>query len=163
MACTQTSNASVLRGVMPKISTWDNPGNECVIVPGKIGDLGTKRFITPDNVEFVQNGVTVREFNHRALRLPQKRPFLGPEFFNSGCATLYGTVGYDTNMADVNPAVTANMFNNVFASQGFFEGNNPAPCCTGVKAASSNSALGYARDDKGQLLWTKNNNCSNYY
>ena len=138
-----------------RISTPDLAGDECAIVPGKIGDLGSKKYISPYNVTYYRPGVTVREFNGPDLRLPQKREFLGPEFYNSGCATLYGSGRFESgpNSATSDPASTENMFNYVFAPQPYFQGNN-VPCYSaGVKCDGPNSALGWMLDASGNPLW----------
>jgi hypothetical protein len=147
------------RTMAPRISTMSEPGGECVIEKGKIGDLGSEVFVTPDNVVYYHNGVTVREFNHAGLRLPQKRTFLGPEFYDSGCATMYGNSRFnpgEPSSAQSDSAATEAMFNYVFAPQPYFEGNN-VDCTTALsKCQGPNSALGWMMDSNGQLLWKKN-------
>jgi hypothetical protein len=138
----------------PRISTPDQKGGECAIVPGKIGDLGSKVFVTPYNVTYQRPGVTVREFNHAGLRLPQKREFLGPEFFNAGCATLYGNSRFGGGESSAHDSMaTEAMFDYNFSAQPYYTGNN-FPCeNAGAKCASANSALGWMLNKNGQLLW----------
>lgn len=141
---------------LPRISTMGTQGGECAIVPGKVGDLGSKVFVTPYNVIYQRPGVTVREFNHEGLRLPQKREFLGPEFFNSGCATLYGNSRFNQGPNSAQESQeTENMFNYAFATQPYFQGNDFDCACVLGKCAGdlSNSAMGYMLDDNSQLLW----------
>lgn len=143
---------------MPRISTMSSKGGECVIDPGKIGDLGSQSFVTPDNVVYYRPGVTVREFNHADLRLPQKRTFLGPEFFNAGCATLYGSTRFNNGQPSANAdnAATDAMFNYNFAPRPYYEGNNVDCVTAGVKCISPNSALGWMMNKNGEVLWKVN-------
>lgn len=145
---------------LPRISTLDTPGGECAVVPGKIGDLGSSKIVTPYGVTYYRPGVTVREFNHPSLRLPQKREFLGPEFYNSGCATLYGNSRFQQgpNSALSDADATQAMFNYNFRAQPFFQGNTASCYNAGAKGPSPNSALGWMTDRNGALLWQANNN-----
>ena len=140
---------------LKRISTLDTPGGECAVVPGKIGDLGSSKIVTPYGVTYYRPGVTVREFNHAELRLPQKRAFLGPEFFNSGCATLYGNSRFQQgpNSAVTDSLATQAMFDYNFGSQPFSQGNAVACYNAGMKGPSPNSALGWMTDQSGNLLW----------
>jgi hypothetical protein len=130
-------------------------GGECAIDPGKIGDLGSKVYINQNNVIYQRRGVVVREFNHEGLRLPQKREFLGPEFFNSGCATLYGNSRFTQgpNSATTDPAYTLAMFNHNFAPRPYYEGNDVNCVNAGAKCISPNSALGWMLDQHETPLW----------
>ena len=144
---------------LPRISTYGSKGQECSIVPGKIGDLGSKMYTTPYNVVYYRPGVTVREFNHAGLRLPQKREFLGPEFFNSGCATLYGNNRFNQgpNTATSDSMGTQAMFDYNFATQPYYQGNNFDCYNAGAKCVSPNSALGWMLGKDNQLLWKSQN------
>jgi hypothetical protein len=144
---------------LPRISTMDTKGGECSIDGSVIGDLGSKTYVSPYNVVYQRPGVTIREFNHAGLRLPQKRTFLGPEFFNSGCATLYGNSrfngGPSSAMTD-NSSVQA-MFDFNFAPRPYFDGDgNNYPCfCAGSKGCGnlSSSFLGWEMDSTGTPIW----------
>jgi hypothetical protein len=144
---------------LPRISTYDSKGQECAIVPGKIGDLGSKIYTTPYNVVYYRPGVTVREFNHAGLRLPQKREFLGPEFFNTGCATLFGNNRFNVgpNSADTDSIGTQAMYDYNFAPQPYFQGNDFDCYNAGVKCVSPNSALGWMLTKDDKLLWKSKN------
>jgi hypothetical protein len=142
---------------LPRISTMSTPGGECVIERGKIGDLGSKVYVTPDDVTYYRPGVTIREFNHAGLRLPQKRTFLGPEFFDSGCATLYGSNRFNNGPSSTNESLaTESMFNYSFAPRPYYEGNDFSCVSAGSKCASVNSALGWMLNSDGQVLWKVN-------
>ena len=144
---------------LKRISTLDSKGGECAIEPGKIGDLGSSKLTTPYGVTYYRPGVTVREFNHAELRLPQKREFLGPEFFNTGCATLYGNSRFNQgpNSATTDSAASLAMYDYVFSPRPYFEGNNASCYNAGVKCMSPNSALGWMQDKNGNLLWQTTN------
>ena len=153
MSCSDVSK--YCRVNLPRISTMDTPGGECIIERGKLGDLGSKKFVTPENVTYYQPGVTIQEFNHQELRLPQKRSFLGPEFFNSGCATLYGDSRFDNgpNSALSDNQSTTAMFDYNFAPQAYYDTNNINCSTAGVKCAGPNSALGWTLDANGTPYW----------
>jgi len=147
---------------LPRISTMNSKGDECAIVPGKVGDLGSKVFTTPYNVVYQRPGVTIREFNHEGLRLPQKRSFLGPEFFNSGCATLYGNSRFNQGPNSANESTdTSAMFDYAFATRPYFESSagGAGPCyCAGAKCSDPvNSFIGWNLDKDGQLGWKSKN------
>ena len=147
---------------MPRISTMDEIGGECVDLPGRIGSLNSRTFVTPYNVTYYEPGVIVREFNHRALRLPQMREFLGPEFFNPGCATLYGNAKFDPNLPNsaTNLAPeTQQMYESLWAPQLYFEGNKPPCDCNGIKCDSPNGPNGWRFTSSGDVAWqTKQGN-----
>lgn len=140
---------------LPRISTMDTKGGECAIVPGKIGDLGSSKIVTPYGVTYYRPGVTTREFNGPDLRLPQKRDFLGPEFYNSGCATLYGNTRFTQgpNSAVTDSAATMAMFDYTFAPRPYFEGNAASCYNAGAKCMGPNSALGWMTDKSGTPMW----------
>lgn len=143
---------------LPVISTWERPGDETVIEHGKIGDLGSKTYISPNNVIYQQPGVTIREFNHRGLNWHQKKEHLGPEFFNTGCATLYGNSLHDHGPnTTVDDKKTQDMFNYYFSSVEAFRGNNPWIGNAGVKHSTMNSANGWHVEKNGELIWEKEN------
>ena len=148
---------------MKRISTLDSKGGECAIVPGRIGDLGSSKVVTPYGVTYYRPGVAVREFNGPELRLPQKREFLGPEFFNSGCATMYGNNRFQSgpNSAATDSAATQAMFNYSFAPRPYFEGNAASCYDAGAKCMGPNSALGWMMDKSGKLLWQNTDSSSN--
>jgi hypothetical protein len=147
---------------MGRIGMMGFNGAECAIDPGKIGDLGSSKIITPYGVTYYRPGISIREFNHGDLRLPQKREFLGPEFFNSGCATLYGNSRFNQgpNSATTDSKSTTAMYDFVFSSSPYFEGNHASCYDAGVKCAGPNSALGWMMDPAGTLLWQSANQLS---
>lgn len=140
---------------MGRIGTMGSKGNECALDAGKIGDLGSSKTITPYGVTYYRPGVVVREFNHNDLRLPQKREFLGPEFYNSGCGTLYGNSRFNQgpNSATTETSATMSMYNYMFGSEPYFQGNSANCYDAGVKCSGPNSALGWMTDKTGKLLW----------
>ena len=142
-----------------RIGMMGSSGAECAIDAGKIGDLGSSKTITPYGVTYYRPGVTIREFNHGELRLPQKREFLGPEFYNSGCATLYGNSRFNKgpNSANTDSNATMAMYDYVFSSSPYFEGNSASCYDAGVKCTGPNSALGWMMDPAGNLLWKSTN------
>lgn len=99
-------------------------GSEHVLVPGKIGDFGSQTYIADNNVVYRRNGVTIREFNHKDLRLPQKRTFLGPEIYNQGCMGLYGRSSCDVvaKPADDGPRAKE-MWDYLFSGSGIYVGS----------------------------------------
>jgi hypothetical protein len=128
------------------ISTPENPhGGECVIDANKIGDLGSTKQVTSRGVIYYNPGVTVREFNHQELRLPQKRTFLGPEFYHSGCTTRYGSTRVDNfpNSAENISENTLKMFDQAFESHDHAITQDFCTSCAGPKYGTPNAYTSY--------------------
>ena len=157
MSC-YSSSEPVCRVDLPRISTMSEPGEECVIVPGMIGVLQRQTYITPYNTMYEKPGAIIREFNHRGLRLPQKRPFLGPEVFNSGCAPLYSTNQFrpdrPSSVQNMAPA-TKRMYDTLWNEPFLFHGNDPPLNCACSTCDGPNSTVGWKMDREGELLWRK--------
>lgn len=147
---------------LPRISTPGHPGGECALVPGKIGDLQSKKYVTPYNVVYHRPGTTVRNWNHRGLKLPQKQDYLAPIFYDSGCSTFYGnsklTQG-PNSATSVSPGSQA-MYDAMFQPMGdahgpYFQGNHPYCNCGGCggQCLSPNTSLGWAINKDGKLNW----------
>jgi len=141
---------------LPRISTPGHPGGECALVPGKIGDIGSKKYVTPYNVIYHEPGTIIRNWNHRGLRLPQKQAYLAPEFYNSGCSTLYGSSKFDNgpNSATSNSASTNAMYDTMFSSMPYNEGNNVSCACGSCGTCKGyNSSAGWMVEKNGKLAW----------
>lgn len=152
------SSQPICRVDMPRISTMSDIGEECVQVPGMVGSLQSQVFTTPYNVTYRRPGVVIREFNPRSLRLPQKRPFLGPEIFNSGCATLYSNDHFhpERPLSHRNvSSATQHMYDTLWNDPGLFQGNNPPTNCACSKCDGPTSVLGWRMDSDGELVWKK--------
>jgi hypothetical protein len=148
MSCTESH--PTCRVNLPRL------GQECVNVPGRIGTLQGHTYVTPNNVIYNEPGTTIREFNPRDLRLPQKRAFLGPEVFNGGCATLYSNSNFnpeDPNSATSLSGPSNHMFNSMWTPMPYGQGNH-APCqCACTKCDGPNSAVGWMKTKNGKLKW----------
>lgn len=140
---------------LPRISTSDQPGGECAIVPGKIGDMNTKIFTTPHNVIYTRPGVVIRNWNHRGLRLAQKQDYLTPEFFNSGCSTFYGNchLNEGPNSSQNLSPMTQSMYDSMFSSYDQSQGNNASSNCGGCcgRSQSYNDQNGWMVNNHGKL------------
>lgn len=139
-----------------RVDVWQTSG--CNVEAGKVGAVQAKTYVTPYDVIYPFNGTIMREFNHDGLRLPQKREFLGPQYFGGGCSALYGSSEYDSV-----PGVTKshhdlnNMpYVNAFVHEKIYEGNNPPPCisnCSKCDTNSPNSVHGWVLSATGKPLW----------
>lgn len=122
--------------------------------PGTI-HRGFETHVTPYGVVYQQNGMTVSDFN-RNLRLPQKRTFLGPEYFNGGCFSLYckdSAQCPNSRLATPSPQTEA-LFQAAFDTP--FDpatGNNAPPPCFGGNCNSYNSVTGWEITSSGKLRW----------
>ena len=146
---------------LPRINTMHTKGGECSIDTDVIGDIGSKTYVTPYNVVYQRPGVTIREFNPQSLRLPQKRTFLGPDFFNSGCVGLYGNSRWESGPSsaeeDAANSATRMMYDYSFQTRPYFEGNNVDCATAGAKCAGPNSALGWMLNPAGMPFWMEQN------
>lgn len=117
---------------------------------------GSQRYTTPTGVTFRNNGMTVQDFN-AGLRLPQMRTFLGPEYFNSGCTSLYckdDTMCRGSKTArECQP--TSDMMAYNFEAQCDSTGNSSPPWLAVGKGVTYNSTLGWELSDTspGLLKW----------
>jgi len=111
---------------------------------------GNQSYTTPGGVTFRTNGMTVTDFN-QGLRLPQMRTFLGPEYWNAGCTSLYCK---DSTMCPggtnaTTCAPTGDMFNYLFESHSDFTGNDAPPACFGGLCSGYSSVLGWETSNTG--------------
>ena len=105
---------------------------------------GSQTYTTPTGVVYRNFGMTVQDYN-RGLRLPQQRTFVGPEYFNSGCTSLYCK---DAQMCPSSVEAqscerTTDMLDYLFERQSDFTGNNAPPPCFGGKCVDYGSTLGW--------------------
>lgn len=137
------------RVLTPTISVpGDDPksGNECVIETDRVGDVGSRRQETSAGVIYYRPGMVIREFNHRNLRVPQMRDWLGPQYFYSGCVTRYGNSSVQKGCGQPSEAITEetqNMYDHLFTSQDYGIATKSCTECAGVKNGTLNSYTGY--------------------
>jgi hypothetical protein len=117
---------------------------------------GGGKFTTPQGITYRMNGMTVSDYN-RGLCQPQMRTFLGPEYFNSGCSSLYcrdkQTCPNSKMASGCNQ--TGDMMSYLFESQADFIGNDaPPPCFGGSKCGGYGSVVGWETNPNGPgLKW----------
>lgn len=105
---------------------------------------GSQNYTTTGGIALHQYGMTVQNYNE-GLRQPQMRTFLGPEYFNAGCTSLYCK---DSNMCPSSVpargcARSSDMFNYLFDHQSDFTGNDAPPACFGGKCSGYDSTIGW--------------------
>ena len=114
--------------------------------PGRI-HRGFSSFTTPEGVQYHTPGMTVSNFNG-SLRLPQKRTFLGPEYYNGGCYQMFckdaaACTGQSARLSQASPAENA-LFEAAFESPHEpFTGNDAPPQCSTAKCGSYSSVTGW--------------------
>lgn len=116
--------------------------------------LGEQTYVTPSGVRYMRPGMTVSDFNQR-LRLPQRRTFLGPEYFNGGCVTPYckdSTQCPESTQATVSPR-TNSLFAAAFDTPFDFTGNDAPPQCFQGVCSGYNSVVGWETAPTGELRW----------
>lgn len=112
---------------------------------------------TSAGVQYHYPGMTSVNFNSE-LRLPQRRPFLGPEYYNGGCFQLYSNDASQcpsaSRLAQTSPRTNA-MFEAAF-QRPFepFTGNDAPPSCQGPKYGTYNSVSGW-QTNGSSLQWQK--------
>lgn len=124
-----------------------------VIGKNKIQRGGCDR-VNPFGVRYQSCGTISVDFN-AGLRVPQKRPFLGPAYFNGGCLTTWGKDS--TQFPHSVPAVPSERTNRMltelydtpFAAH---TGNDAPPACAIAKGNTYNSVLGW-QTNKNTLRW----------
>jgi len=118
---------------------------------------GSQNYTNPGGVTFHTYGMTVQDYN-AGLRQPQMRTFLGPEYFNSGCSSLYckdSALCQQSKMAQ-GCQRSDDMFTYLFAHQSDFTGNNaPQSVAIGSKCSGYNSVKGWelSSTNPTQLKW----------
>lgn len=136
-------DAQVCRTYAPRASTMSEAGHECVYLPNRQGEVGARSILMANNTVQRMSGAIVQNFNHSELRVPQRREFLGPEVFNSGCAALFD---YD-GRADVGAGESRDMsrqaLDMAFASMDQHVGNSFPHQYAGLKCKTVNSASGW--------------------
>lgn len=117
---------------------------------------GSQTYTDPYNVTSHVYGMTVQNYNE-GLRQPQMRTFLGPEYFNAGCTSLYCK---DSQMCPSSvPAQSCERSNDMFAylfeQQSNFTGSNPPPACFGGKCSGYDSTVGWSvsKQNPTKLQW----------
>jgi len=105
---------------------------------------GQVNYTNQFGVKYVRPGMTVSDFN-RGLRVPQQRTFLGPEYFNGGCAPLYCKDGVQCPQSVVasTPARTNALFEAAFGTLCPLTGNDAPPECFLGKCSGYNSTIGW--------------------
>ena len=117
---------------------------------------GSQVYTNPSGVVYRTGGMIVQDSN-RGLRLPQQRSFLSPEYYNSGCTSLYCK---DAQMCPGSVSAqtcdrTSDMMSFLFETQSDHTGNNAPPSCFGGgKCSGYDSTLGWQLSNKpGALQW----------
>jgi hypothetical protein len=117
---------------------------------------GSQNYTTPQGVTYHQYGMTVSDYN-QGLRVPQMRTFLGPEFFNGGCTSLYckDSTMCPNSVKAQTCAQTQDMFKYLFDSERSFVGNTAPPACFGGKCSGYSSVPGWetSASNPTQLKW----------
>jgi hypothetical protein len=90
------------------------------------------------------------------LRVPQRRSFLTPEYYDSGCYNWYcnrkeecpqGTLSGPTEQEN-------QMFDYMFSSTDMFDSNSCLSQCAGIKGTGASSTCGYlVPEGSDQFLW----------
>src|SRR5579872_1435104 len=124
--------------------------------------VGNQTFTNDNGVTFRQYGMTRQNYNV-GLRMPQMRTFLGPDYFNSGCTSLYCKDGAMCPQSVVAKEcqLSSDMFDYLFTHQGHHTGNGAPPPCFGGKCSGYDSTLGWQTDTNAAVLnWQKSDTCS---
>jgi len=116
---------------------------DCIAVaPGK-WEVGS--FLTPKDGSFIDYNterMTIYDPDTH-LRLPQRRSFLSPEYFNSGCLPIYCTSSDRScgmkNQTPVQSKETIAMFDQAFASTDPFIGAYSPAACAGGKGVHNST------------------------
>jgi hypothetical protein len=107
------------------------------------------------DVRGYQNGMYIYR-PEDGLRVPQRRPFLTPEYYDGGCYQWYcprKELCPRGKLAGPS-AQEEDMFNYMFASTDPFENNNCLANCAGVKGMSENSTCGWiVPEGSNQFYW----------
>ncbi len=124
--------------------------------PGR-ASMGAGEYITPPGVRYQTGGMSITNFNV-GLRLPQRRTFLGPEYFNGGCVpeNCKDAKQCPAGRRSTSTKATNQMFEAAFGSPMEFTGNDAPPQCFGGVCSSYNSTLGWEATPTGQLAWQTN-------
>jgi hypothetical protein len=121
---------------------------------------GNQVYTNPQDVTFREYGMTVQNYNS-GLQMPQMRTFLGPEYFNGGCTSLYCK---DSTMCPTGSTArscqpSSDMFDYLFTSQSDFTGNSAPPQIAGGKCVSYDSVLGWELGANGEPKWKAQSGC----
>lgn len=133
---------------------------------------GFKTHTTHNETKSYDNGMIIYKPD-AGLRLPQKRPFLTPEYFDGGCLDWYcprKSLCPEGKLAGPTPQENR-LFDHMFASNDFAQSNNNPLQCAGIKNGDANSYLGWQiAPGTDKPLWMIKNqqegtlgSCSNGY
>lgn len=105
-------------------------------------------------IRYNEYGAVLSDFS-AGLRVPQMRPFLGPDVFNGGCAPMYckDEAQCPQSVRNVSSPQTRAMLDAAFASTCPFTGNDAAPACFQGKCSGYNSTIGWEATPQGTLRW----------
>lgn len=122
---------------------------------------GGGEFTAANGVHYVMNGMTVLRYNE-GLTLAQSRGYLFPQYFNTGCSTLYckdGTMCPNSTPVKSNPTTTS-MLDYLFENHSDFTGNSapPGDCSKGTSYSSTRGWELQGNRLKWQLDNDNNNN-----
>lgn len=129
---------------------------------------GGQKYTTPSGITYRINGMTITQPD-KGLRMPQMRSFLAPEYYNSGCSSLYCK---DAQMCPSSVTIQSDhenndMMNFLFESHSDFTGNDAPPQCFagGDKYSGYNSVRGWQTSGlSSQMQWQSGSvqgGCSN--
>jgi hypothetical protein len=92
------------------------------------------------------------------LRTPQRRDFLEPQYYNSGCTSPFCLTGFDCPSGEttgISPSEKI-LFDNMFTSWDLDIGNKGSRSCVGIKRGTANSYEGWQTNSSGVPIWQAN-------
>ena len=144
--------------MLSQINCRVNRPNQCTPVSLNRWDKGGSQSTKYKDIRFYNHGMQIYR-PEDGLRVPQRRSFLSPEYFDSGCLRPYcqqkancpaGTFSGPTQREE-------KMFDYYFESRDPYEGNNGPMNCVGIKGDSINSFAGWAvPPGENQTVWMLN-------
>lgn len=112
----------------------------------------------PGGIQYNIQGMTVFPQN-QTLRVAQRRPWLEPEFYNSGCAPMYckDQVQCPLGKIATESPKTRALLDAAFSSNCPFTGNDASPACFQGKCGTYNSTSGWEVTQDQKLRWQTRN------
>ena len=135
----------------------DKP-NDCKVLGMNKWGRGFQTHIKYKDIRSYQNGMQIYR-PEDGLRVAQRRDFLSPEFFDSGCDIPFcARKSLCPNGKLSAPTPQENqMFDQMFSSSDFAFRNGGPPQCVGIKGVTANSFLGWAiPEGQDKPLWVLN-------